>query len=181
MICMTKVLVSNVVAQLDMRSPHDHFITVTGELVAVYTLTADGIQATISGTDLQINGGTASVNSTVQSSWDNGLRTNVIDTKWIGTTARGQDATRTGDYTTVVDPVDRCIAIDGDWETQVGGRAWDTTVSGFSKCAGECPADGGSIVWQAAGATLTVSYDGSATATWEHSNGSSGTIALPCL
>jgi hypothetical protein len=47
---------------------------------------------------------------------------------------------------------------------------------------GKCPANGGSISHTFANnVTLTITFDGSATAQWSTSNGRSGTINLVCV
>jgi hypothetical protein len=99
-----------------------------------------------------------------------------------GTGPRGRDFERDGDYVFTWDAATSCVSLDGDWATDVEGARWTTAVRGYSRCAGACPAAGGSIAWSSALARLTVTYDGSSTASWsaDARRDRTGTIELLC-
>ena len=58
---------------------------------------------------------------------------------------------------------------------------WSTSITNYAQCKAHCPASGTlSHTGGISKLTVTVTFDGSANATWATSRGRSGTIALFC-
>jgi hypothetical protein len=96
---------------------------------------------------------------------------------------RGAELDHVGDYTVTWDSATLCRSLDGSWATEAtladGTTGSRSTVVDVTRCVGSCPT--GTIVRTfRTGVTLTITFDGSSTATWETSNGRSGTKLLPC-
>ena len=179
--CLTADIDRNVVTYtLDNCTGRFRLVTVTGVITATYTRRDDGLHAAIVGQGLEVNNGVANLDAKTVTRWEGLTRTMEIDTNWTGETARGEPTSRVGDYTTTVDLATLCLTVDGDWATSVGAVAWDTTVDGFKVCAGECPADGGSIEWVGPRRTTTLTYDGTDYASWQNDQGASGSVRLYC-
>lgn len=155
--------------------------TVTGTVVATYTLAEDGrIQAAFQGTGLTINNSTGDWKATALRSVAGNVRTLEVSTDWKGLTADNRPTSRKGDYTAVLDFNQMCLGLDGVWNTKIGLVAWDTVVDAYSVCLNECPADGGSVTWTAGAKETVLVYDGSDVANWSNNNGASGTVNLAC-
>jgi hypothetical protein len=158
-------------------------VHVSGTLKAVYSRAQGGaVQVVITGQGIKANNATFDVKATVTASEAAGVKKAQVVSESSGTGPRGASVDRQGTYTVTWDAAAQCVTLDGTWETTVALRKATTVVSGFKKCAGECPAAGGSIVYTGArGTVLTLSYDGSSSATWTNSaNGRSGTVKLLC-
>ncbi len=158
-------------------------VKVSGTLVAVYTRAAGGgVNVVITGSGLKANDATIDVNSTVVATQANGVKKAEVAVNGSGTGPRGNTLTRKGAYTITFDTNTECVTVDGSWTTGSSRVASaSTVVSGYERCKGSCPAAGGSIVHTGANkAVVTLSYDGSAVATWVSSTGRSGTVNLRC-
>lgn len=155
-------------------------VKVNGTLTAVYSRGQGGaVQVVITGTGIKANSATFNVNATVTATQAAGVKRAQVVSQSTGTGPRGAAIERNGSYTVTWDAATECITLDGTWETTVGLRTWNTAVTAFKKCAGACPAAGGSIVVSATRLTVSLSYDGSATAQWT-ANNRSGTVKLLC-
>ena len=157
-------------------------VHVTGTLVAELADGTDGIHITVSGNALKANRATLDVNATAVLSTDGAKCRMVVTTQGSGVTARGNAFARAGTYTIERDPATACVSLDGVWQLDLDtGRTRSTTATGLLRCPDACPAAGGTIVHTGLlGRTVTVTFDGSAAASWTSSTGRSGTVDLTC-
>jgi hypothetical protein len=157
-------------------------VHVSGMVVVVYSVAADGLHAVATADALDVNGGSMDVDAEGILSFDGSTRVLDVTTHGEGVGPRGTAFTRDGDYTVSWDPDTECFGLDGSWSTTIGLRRWSTDVSAFDKCGEGCPAAGGHVSYHGglSGVTVDVDFDGSSTAAWESSRGSSGTIDLFC-
>lgn len=101
-----------------------------------------------------------------------------VQTTGSGTGPRGLGVDHEGDYTIKWDTTTQCHSIDGTWSTDLGERTRSNDVS-LSRCAGGCPT--GSITHQfLRGQSVTISFNGTASASWSASTGASGSVTLSC-
>jgi len=155
-------------------------IHVTGEIDIAVTIALNS-EITIhgTGTGLQVNRAILTVDATGVYSTVGTTRQLVVATSGSGTGPRGLPVERQGDYTITWDTASQCHTIDGHWSTTltVGTRSNDVELA---RCAGGCPT--GSITHTfLRGESLTLTFDGTATATWAGSNGRTGSFMLGCL
>lgn len=157
-------------------------VHVTGTVVVVYSLDGDGLHAVATADDLQVNQASMDIDATGVLHWEGTTRVLDVTTNGQGTGPRGNTFTRSGDYTATWDSGSECFGLDGSWSTTIGARRWSTDVVAFEKCGDSCPAEGGHVSYHGglSGVTIDVDFDGSAEASWETSNGRSGTLALYC-
>ncbi len=166
--------------------PHG-YVTVTGTVAVQYAVNSDcSVTAHGTGTNITANKATiANLDATAIYSKDsNGLAKAIVTTKTSGSGPRGITFDHNGSYTVTHDAQD-CLTLDGTWSTDWGssrGSAMtSTTASGLKKCDNACPDSGGSIVHDGLlGRVVTLTLDGSDTASWTSSNGKSGTVDLEC-
>jgi len=161
-------------------------LTVTGTMHVVYTANADcSVDAVGSGQGLQVNRATIDLDATAHWSKDSsGVETVVVNTHSKGGGTNVQ-LDHVGSYTVTRDQATGCRTLDGqwstDWSAQRGSATTSTTATGLKKCGDACPAAGGQVVHQGVlGRVVTLTFDGSAVASWETNRGKSGTINLPC-
>jgi hypothetical protein len=154
-------------------------IHVTGTLdlaIAVSTTGAITIHGTSS--SLQVNRTELVIDATATYSVTGTGHTIAVQTSGSGTGPRGNLVDHEGSYTITWDSGTLCRSIDGHWQTDVGTRERSNDVS-LHRCGTGCPT--GTITHHFfAGATLTVTLDGTATAHWTSSAGASGTTQLSC-
>jgi hypothetical protein len=151
----------------------------SGTLVVDYSIDVNGIHAHATGNGVTANGATLDVDATATYTVANGTKSLSVTTMGNATGPNGTVFTRNGDYT--VTWTATCFTLDGSWMTTVGNATSSTTVTGLSRCLGKCPASGGTISHTFLNnVTLTITFDGSATAQWSTSNGKSGTVNLLC-
>lgn len=154
-------------------------VHVTGTLVVVYSLGLDGIHADATAEDLQVNGATVDIAAGAVYSVAAGEKSLTVATMGSGVGPLGNAISHTGDYT--VTWTETCFTLDGMWSTTGPRGTRSTTISGFERCQGECPAAGGTISHTfVGGRTVTLTFDGSDVASWATSGGRSGTVNLPC-
>ncbi len=157
-------------------------VKVSGEVdLAVSVSTAGAITVHATSTDLQVNGATLDVDATGTYTVTGTGHTLSVQTSGTGTGARGRAIDHEGNYTISWDAATQCHTIDGKWSTDIGLLDRSNTVQ-LSRCGGGCPT--GSVAHNYLGnRTLTVTFDGTATAAWSISGpgaGASGTVALSC-
>ncbi|MBL8909759.1 MAG: hypothetical protein JNM17_03545 [Archangium sp.] len=156
-------------------------VHVTGTVTAVYSRGTNGaVQAVISGTGVKVNNAVVDLNSTVNATLVNGVRTANVVSNATGTGPRGGKIDREGAYTITYDSTTECVTVDGTWTTKAALRTSTTVVAGYKRCKGTCPAAGGSIVNTTGRTVVTLAYDGSAVASWSTAAGRSGTVNLRC-
>jgi hypothetical protein len=97
-----------------------------------------------------------------------------------GTGLRGTSYERNGRYTASWDG--SCLELSGAWSTTASDRSWDTTVTRYRYCAGQCP-DAGSAVTLSGGQlsdAVTITYDGDNTAGWTVAGRRGSVVSLSC-
>ena len=182
--CLTTTQAGNTVTyvMVDCTGPYG-LVHVTGTLVVKYSAQAGGvIKLEASGSGIKVNKATVEVKSTGLYTKVNGVEKIVVDTQSSGTGPRGHSGVRVGHYTATRDS-DDCRTLNGTWST-----AWDgaratssTTATALQQCADKCPVAGGTVQHTGVlGRTVTLTFDGSASADWSSTNGKSGTVTLQC-
>jgi len=154
-------------------------VHVTGVMELTVTAATTGA-ITVHGTssDLQVNRADLVVDATATYSVTNTSHTLTVSTSGTGTGPRGNAVDHEGDYTLTWDPATMCHSINGHWQTDLGARERSNDVA-LQRCAGGCPT--GTVTHHyLGGASLSVTFDGTATARWTTSTGASGTTALGC-
>lgn len=154
-------------------------VHVSGTLdLAISVSTAGAI--TVHGTSraLQVNRADLVVDATATYAVSGTSHTLTVQTMGSGTGPRGNDVEHDGSYTLTWDTASMCHSIAGHWQTDLGARERSNDVS-LQRCAGGCPT--GTVTHHfLAGASLTVTFDGTATARWSASTGANGTTQLGC-
>lgn len=156
---------------------------VTGELDLVVSINASGaIAVTGTATGLQVNSATLDINLTATYSVSGTNDVLTVDTMGSGVGPLGNDIDHNGNYTVTWDTTSQCGSIDGTWSTEfsssTASRTRGNTVD-VSRCAGGCPS--GTMVHDfLTSETLTVTFNGTSTASWMLSTGATGSFALAC-
>jgi hypothetical protein len=159
-------------------------VHVTGELdLSVSVSVAGVITVAATATALEVNRATLDINATATYSTSGASHVLTVQSMGTGTGALGNAIDHTGDYTLTWDATSQCGSVAGMWSTTITGASGATAsrseTANVNRCASGCPT--GSVVRNMFdGATLTVTFDGSATAAWMLSTGASGTINLGC-
>lgn len=154
---------------------------VTGTMNVVFSEKNGDITVTANGKGLKLRRGTIDLDATATCQLQaDGKRLWTAASTSTGTTLRGDAISHQGNWTLLVDRATKCAELDGAWSHTAGARQRTTTITDLERCAGACPAAGGSIQLSGTRGTLDVQFDGSAVATWSHSNGSTGTRPLAC-
>ena len=155
-------------------------VHVTGDLGLAISIDATSGDISIAGTanDLQVNGATLDVNATGVYSGSGSTHSLAVTTMGSGTGPRGTAIEHDGSYTVSWDEATQCGSLDGSWSTTIGSGDRDSTAN-ISRCAAGCPT--GTLTHKyLADITLTLTFDGTATADWSLSTGATGTFALSC-
>jgi hypothetical protein len=154
-------------------------VHVSGELALSVEVSSTGvIEVHGSATAFRVNGATLEIDTDATYAVSGSERTLTVHTAGAGTGARGNTVEHEGDYTITWDSASLCGSIVGTWSTELGTRSRSNQVD-VSRCAGGCPT--GSIVHEfRTGASVTVTFDGTPTASWSASTGAGGTFALAC-
>lgn len=165
---------------VDCTGPYGH-VHVTGSVVVDYSRAADGLHFHATGEAIQVNGGTIDIDTTGVYTITGTTKRVVATTHGSGVGPRGTAFTRDGTYDLTWDPATSCLGVDGTWSNRAGAVHWTTTVTGYRRCASSCPATGGQIVVRGDRNALTITFDGTAAASWaEERRGRSGTVQLFC-
>jgi hypothetical protein len=154
-------------------------IHVTGTLVLTFSVSSTGV-ISVHGTsdDMQVNRATLVIDANATYAVSGTMHTLTVATNGSGTGPRGNAIEHQGNYTISWDSTSQCGSIDGMWSTELGDLSRSNDVS-LDRCAGGCPT--GTVTHTfLRGASVTITFDGSATATWTSSNGGTGTVALAC-
>jgi hypothetical protein len=154
-------------------------VHVSGQLdLTIAVSTAGAISAHGTSTGMQVNGATLDIDATGTYTSSGTSHALAVQTTGTGTGARGLAVDHEGNYTIKWDTATQCHSIDGNWSTDLGDRTRANDVS-MSRCASGCPT--GSITHTfLRGQSVTISFDGSASASWSTSAGASGQVALTC-
>ncbi len=174
---------ANITATYNNCSGPRGLVHVDGQLdmtVAVLLTGAISIHATATG--FQVNSASLDIAADATYARSGTSRSLTVTTDGSGTGPRGNSIDHKGDYTLTWDPSTSCASIDGSWSTDfsnASGAASRSNDVNLSKCTGACPT--GSMTHHSIrGASLTLTFDGTAVATWSASGGASGRVALAC-
>ena len=153
-------------------------VNVTGELDLAITVSGSTITVHGTSSDMKINRANLTIDVTATYTVNGTTKTLTVATDGSGTGPRGNEIEHQGNYTITWDSATQCRTIDGHWQTDLGVRERSNDVN-LSRCAGGCPT--GTVTHHfLLGASLTITFDGTATAAWSASNGKSGTVTLGC-
>jgi hypothetical protein len=158
-------------------------VHVTGTLdLTISVSLAGAISIHATGTGVEVNAAVLDIDADAVYTVTGTQRSLAVTSKGTGTGPRGNEIDHSGDYTLTWDPSTTCGSIAGHWQTDLSNatnsaeRSNDLTLS---KCVGACPT--GTLTHHFfGGASVTVTFDGTAAATWSASTGASGTVALTC-
>jgi len=158
-------------------------VHVTGELDLVVSISAANevvVQASATGFD--VDSAVLDIDATATYVSGASADTLTVSSNGTGVGPLGTDIDHNGNYTVSWDPTSQCGSIDGTWSTDFtdpSASAERSNAVDVSRCATGCPT--GTITHHfLLGATLTLTFDGTAVATWTTSAGDSGTFALAC-
>ena len=111
-----------------------------------------------------------------------GAREMVWTGQFSGTTARGRAFARTNKKTVAWTIGQSCVMVNGTSDGDVTGRKIHTDVISYSRCKGECPAEGSEIkitdVTKAK--AVDIKYNGGRSATFTAPNGKQTQVLLAC-
>jgi hypothetical protein len=151
--------------------------SVNGTLSLEVSVAADGsftVHAT--STDLRVNQLQLTIDATATHSPM--THTLTVNTRGSAVGPRGNTVAREGDYTITWEPASQCRSIAGAWSTERELRSRMLNVD-LERCADGCPT--GTVTRAlSTGASMTITFDGTSTASWSTAGGASGTIDLPC-
>jgi hypothetical protein len=158
-------------------------VHVTGELDLTISVTAQGAVAVhATATDLEVNAATIDFTADGTLSQTGTMETLAVTANGSGTGPRGNSIDHNGAYTVTWDASTACRSISGSWSTDLTtpvATAERANTVDLMRCGATCPT--GTLAHKfLGGATLTLTFDGTATGTWSASTGLSGSIALDC-
>jgi hypothetical protein len=156
---------------------------VTGEIdLAVSITTAGAVAVHATANDLAVNAATISFDADATYTANGTMHSLAVQAHGDGTGPRGTTIDHDGNYTIDWDTATQCRSIAGSWSTEfTNGTASATRGNDVNlmRCSGSCP--NGTLVHHfLGGQTLTVTFDGTSTASWATSGGRSGTVQLAC-
>ena len=174
---------SDVKLTLDDCSGPRGLLHVTGELDLTASVALSGtISVHASATALMVNRAVLDIDSDATYAVSGTTHTLTVQTMGSGTGPRGNDIDHSGQYTIQWDTTSQCGSIAGHWGTELSNGSASADRSNdvnLARCAGGCPT--GMLTHHfLGGASLTVTFDGSAVAQWSTSTGKSGTVNLSC-
>jgi hypothetical protein len=154
-------------------------VHVTGELdLAITVSSAGAISVHGTATNLQVNQATLDIDVDAAYAVSGTSHTLTVTTHGSGVGPRGNTIDHDGDYTVTWDTTSQCGSLAGHWSTELGDRTRSNEVN-VMRCAGGCPT--GTVTHDfLAGASVTITFDGSDVASWSGSGGGSGTVNLAC-
>jgi len=150
---------------------------IDGKLTVDVTSAGGGaVELTGTAEDLQIGGATLDVDATATYAATSSGASLAVATHSAGVGPLGRSIEHDGEYT--VTWTASCVAVRGAWSTEIGEARRSTTAE-LTRCLDQCPT--GSLSRDTfGGRTITLSFDGTETATWMTSRGRSGTVQLAC-
>ncbi|HSN26970.1 MAG TPA: hypothetical protein VLT45_11805 [Kofleriaceae bacterium] len=174
---------SNVTLTLNDCTGPRGLVHVTGELDLTASVSLTGaISVHGAATNLMVNRATLDVDSDAIYAVNGTTHTLDVQTQGSGVGPLGNDVEHTGQYTITWDTGSQCHSIAGHWSTELSSGTASATRSNdvnLMRCAGGCPT--GTVTHHfLGGASLTITFDGTATAQWSTSGGKSGTVNLSC-
>lgn len=155
-------------------------VRVNGTLTVAYTTTLTTLSATITSSELSVGGVALEVSARASSTrMPGGAETLSLTHDASATGARGHEVVVSGANTIGWDAAG-CVTAAGSGSATIDGDSFSTTTSSFARCPNACPAAGGTFVFASPAATITIRFDGTATAAWSTDGDRSGTIPLVC-
>jgi hypothetical protein len=171
------------VTYTDCSGPRN-LVHVSGDLALAITIdvAAGAIDAHATSDSLKVNGADLQIDATAAYTRTVDTEKLVVHTTGSGIGPRGNTVDHAGDYTVTWDASTSCGAVDGHWQTDLSNATTSAERSNdvdVMRCGASCPT--GSLTHHyLRGASLTLTFDGTAIATWSTSLGGSGTFALSC-
>ena len=158
-------------------------VHITGELDLAITLALDGtISVHATATAFEVNAATLDIDATGTYTTSGTSHTLVVQSQGSGTGRLGNSVDHDGNYTVTWDSASECRSITGMWSTELSTPTASATRSNdvtLSRCAGGCPT--GTVTHNYLnGASITLTFDGTAIAKWTGSGGRSGSVLLAC-
>jgi hypothetical protein len=174
---------SNVKLELNDCTGPRGLLHVSGELDLTASVSITGaISVHAAATALMVNRATIDIDSDATYAVNGTTHTLQVQTQGSGTGPRGNDIDHTGQYTITWDTSSQCGSIAGHWSTELSNGSASVERSNdvnLMRCAAGCPT--GMLTHHfLGGASLTVTFDGTAVAQWSTSTGKSGTVNLAC-
>jgi hypothetical protein len=172
---------ATVTYQLNHCSGRRGRLDVTGTITVTFSELDGVVKIETAAQGLQLARGTFDVNATATCAVQaDDRRLWTVTSNSSGTNLSGIAVSHSGNWTLLVDRATQCVELDGTWIRTAGSRERTTTITDLVRCDGHCPAAGGEIQVEGERGTLTVTFDGSSTATWTSSSGTSGTRTMAC-
>ncbi len=179
--CATTTRQGNVLTHvLNACSGRRGLLQMTGTVIVTFADVAAGVQVTVASDDLKVNRATMDVNATGLRSVDGTKTTLTVTSTGDGVGPRGNHFVRTGQFTAVADTATECLDLNGSWQLTVGGASRSTTINGLQVCKDTCPSAGTINHRGFRGREVTVTFDGSAEASWTSTAGRSGSVEMQC-
>jgi len=174
---------SNVTITLNDCTGPRGLVHVTGELdLAVSVSLSGAISVHATATALMVNRATIDVDANGTYAVNGTTHSLAVQTTGSGTGPLGNDVEHNGDYTITWDTASECRSIAGSWSTSITASSGTATRSNdvnLMRCGTGCPT--GTITHHfLGGASLMITFDGTAVAQWSTSTGKSGTVNLSC-
>lgn len=156
-------------------------VSATGTLDLDVSVVGGAFTGHATSTGMKLNRATVDIDATFTFTNNGGTKMLSVTASGDAVGPRGRHLTRSGSYT--VTWGSGCLSLDGNWTTTVAAIEYTTTITSFSVCQGDCPAAGGSIAWVGPKRTLTITFDGSADASFVETGplgGAHGDVVLSC-
>jgi hypothetical protein len=174
---------SNVTVTLNDCTGPRGLLHVTGELDLAVSVSLSGeISVHATSTALMVNRAVLDIDATATYAVSGTTHTLQVQTQGSGTGPRGNDVEHSGNYTITWDTASDCRSIAGMWSTTITGTNVSAERSNdvnLMRCGTGCPT--GMLTHHfLGGASMTVTFDGTAVAQWSTSAGKTGTINLTC-
>jgi hypothetical protein len=161
-------------------------VHVTGELDLTISVSGAAISVHASASDLEVNMATIDFTADGTLTTSGTMQSLAVTASGSGTGPRGNAIDHNGNYTVTWDSSDTCRTIDGSWSTDLTtpvATAERANTVDLMRCGDSCPT--GTFTHKyLGGALLTLTFNGTATASWAATVGAtstSGTIALTCM
>ncbi|HEY3806018.1 MAG TPA: hypothetical protein VGL61_25595 [Kofleriaceae bacterium] len=158
-------------------------VHVTGELDLTISIGANAaIDVHATSTDLEVNGATLDFTADGVFTTSGTMESLAVTANGTGTGPFGNSIDHNGAYTVTWDPSTTCRSIDGSWSTDFSSpvaTAERANTVDLTRCGTSCPT--GTLTHKfLGGASLSLTFDGTATAKWALSTGASGSVLLGC-
>jgi hypothetical protein len=155
-------------------------VHVTGELDLAISVSPTGaIAVHATSDDMQVNRASISFTADATYTVTGTAHELAVQTNGSGTGPLGNQIEHEGNYTISWDTASACRSIQGTWHTDLGSLERSNDVD-VQRCGDTgCPT--GTVTHHyIGGASIEVTFDGTAVATWSGSGGRSGTVTLDC-